>query len=56
METQLFAKLVDGRLLPVKSVDEGVVSLRVKRGCVLSVPVNMVRKFECFKGRYHKGL
>ena len=51
METQLFAKLKDGRLLPVKDVDNQAVSLRVKPGVILTIAMKEIKAFQCFKGR-----
>jgi len=50
MEIQLFAKLKDGRLLPVKDFDGQVVSLQIKPGIVTTLPVKTVKEFKCFKG------
>ena len=47
MDTQLFAKLKDGRLVAVKSFDGQVVSIRVKPGCTLNIPLQLVKRFDC---------
>jgi len=54
METQLFAKLKDGRVLPVKNVDGQAVSVRIRPGIILTVPMTMVKRLMCFRGRQTK--
>ena len=51
METQLFAKLKDGRFLPVKDFDGQTVSLRIKPGTIITLPATQVAALRCFKGR-----